>query len=935
MMKYTIGQTLCGFIVEQKRHIREIGGDLYILRHERSGAKLCYIDCDDRNMTYSVTFPTPSHDSTGVFHILEHSVLCGSEKYPVDDPFVELMKGSLYTFLNAMTFPDKTMYPVSSQNERDLMNLMSVYTDAVFRPLIYRDELAFRQEGWHIETDENGRPYYQGVVYNEMKGALSDPEDILYTAVFRESYEPCQYTTVSGGHPDDIVSLTYDEFVATHRRYYHPSNAHFYLYGKLDLEEKLAFLDREYLSSVDAIAPTVEPPVTVRKQTEVRRVTYTAHEVKKGEDYIALTYPIGYMPDMKTMLSLNILGSILTSSNYSPLKKRLLDKKLAVEVDCAVIEDLCYPLLSIKLQNADSNKLDEICSEIDDCLRALVRDGIERDVVRSHLCTAEFTLREGAGMGLSKGLIYNIQIMASWLYDKEPWLYLEYESALDELKKESENGLFERLIDTYMLDNAYANTVVMTPCIEESKYRTPDTLPDGYTAARTTDESTIPHLYLDDIDKDVVPYHNELVDFDGHRVLFHPIKTDGIVYLNLLFDIGHADDDELFSLSLLIQLLSNLPTEHYSGKELQTRLGLYTGSLTMGHAVSDTHSGVWSVAALRLKALEKNFGDAVALTEEILCHTDLSDKSLVRDIISQTYNDLTLSLINNASQIAKSRAAAGTSTADAINDKMSGIALYRRMRELYDHLDERLDDTIAEMGKVYEKFIRQGSAMMSIACDRETFDTLQRDVLTRPVVTSLAPATTPLLHGNIALKTPSDIVFNGYSADLSDIGLDLGAMQAGKKILSLEYLWDVIRVQNGAYGCGTAPTRHRRLDFWSYRDPQIRSTLSCFRGAAAFLQTLSLSRRQLEDYIIGCIRTLDSPVTPYQEALLADLSFLSGKTVEQQQQERDELLAVTLDDLHTFGDAIAGRMADGAYCTVGNADLIESCRELYDEIIIM
>ena len=932
-MKYNIGDKMHGFVVKKSKSVKEIGGDIYILRHEKSGAKLCYIDCDDRNMTYAVTFPTPSHDSTGVFHILEHSVLCGSEKYPVGDPFVELMKSSLYTFLNAMTFPDKTMYPVSSQNEKDLMNLMSVYTDAVFRPLIYRDETAFRQEGWHIETDPDGKPYYQGVVYNEMKGALSDPEDILYTAVFRESFKECQYTTVSGGHPDAIIKLTYDDFIAAHKRYYHPSNAHFYLYGKMDIGEKLAFLDSEYLSDIEAIEPTVEPHVEIKKQDEPRHEYYTAHEIKEGEDYITLTYPIGYMPDLTAMLSLQVLGSILTESNYSPLKKRLLDKGLAVEVDCSVVEDLCYPLLTIKLQNTYADKLNEIRCEIRDCLRELYENGIERDVVLSHLSTAEFELREGASSGLSKGLIYGIQIAGCWVYDEAPWMYLEYENALKKIKEQLDDRYFERLIERYILQNEFENIVYMTPRIEENKYSSPTDLPDDYKAEPIDPESKeVPHLDLADVDPKVIPDSCEKIEKDGKTILYHELKTDGIVYTNLLYDIGEADDNELFALVILTQLLSNLPTKAHSGKELQTLLGLYTGSLDLSNIAVKADDNAYAVCALRFKALGEKFCDALALAREIASSTLIEDKALIKDIINQTFTDLQLSLINNSGQTAMGRAAGTYSVADALSDKMRGLTAYENLRALHDDLDNRIDSVIADVRAVYEKYIIGGKCVLSVACDRETFDKLPDFSVTENAVTALTPTQTPLLSGSLALSAPTDIVFNGYSADIADESISAGAMIASKKILSLEYLWQTIRVENGAYGCGATPTRFRRLDFWSYRDPQIGSTLDCYRKAADFLSTLSLSDRQMEDYIIGCIRTLDTPTPPSHKALLSDIMFLSGRTDADRQRDRDELLSVTLKDVRHVGEAAKKYMDAAPYCTVGNAENIERNRDLFDRI---
>ena len=690
-MKYNIGDAIHGFVVEQRRHVKEIGGDLYILRHTHSGALLCYVDNDDRNMTYSITFATPSHDSTGVFHILEHSVLCGSRKYPVDDPFVELMKSSLYTFLNAMTFPDKTMYPVSSMNDKDLMNLMSVYTDAVFCPLIYDNENAFRQEGWHIERDENGKPYYQGVVYNEMKGALGDPDENLYQAVFGESYEPCQYTTVSGGHPDHIVKLTYEDFIANHKKYYHPSNARFYLYGKMEIEEKLRFLDEEYLSKVEPQEAITEPKITVKKQEKPFYCTYTADGEKTNEDYIAFTYPICEMPAFTTYLGLSVLTDILADTNYDPLKKRILDKGLAVECECEMIEDIAYPLFTIKLRHCDAGRLDEIEREVTDCLKECAA-GLDKEAVRAKLSTTEFNLREGSAAGLTKGLYYNIQIADTWLYGYEPWRYLEYEESLATLKEIMEKGYFEELIRVFLLWNQNRNIVVMTPTAAEKKYAEPDadaavTANDNSVSDQKAEkDARIPHLNIGDIDKKAVPFLTEVKGKEA-SYLYHPLKTDGIVYADLFFDIGQANDDELFDISILSSLLGNIATADTDGKTLQTRLGLYTGSLSMSGSVSSYNSRVISAAVLRFKALADNYSQAAELAEEILTKTVFDDKKAICDLIDQMVTELQLGFINNSSQLAAIRAAATHNTRDAILDKTGGLSFYQRLKALKESLD--------------------------------------------------------------------------------------------------------------------------------------------------------------------------------------------------------------------------------------------------------
>ena len=936
-MKYTIGQKLHGFVVEQSRYIKEIGGDLYILRHEHSGALLCYIDNDDRNMTYSVTFATPSHDSTGVFHILEHSVLCGSEKYPVDDPFVELMKSSLYTFLNAMTFPDKTMYPVSSMNDKDLMNLMSVYTDAVFRPLIYRDETAFRQEGWHIERGADGKPYYQGVVYNEMKGALGDPEENLYQAVFGESYEPCQYTTVSGGHPDHIVQLTYEDFIANHKKHYHPSNARFYLYGKMEIEEKLRFLDEEYLSKVEPQPAVVEPKITVKKQTEPYRCTYTADGEKSGEDYIAITYPVGEMPDFTTYLGLSVLTDILADTNSDPLKKRILDKGLAVECDCEMIEDIAYPLFTVKLRHCDSARLDEIEREVTACLRECAA-GLDQEAVRAKLSTVEFNLREGSAAGLTKGLYYNIQIADTWLYDYEPWRYLEYEAPLATIKEELDNGFFEKLIQTVLLDNEYRNIVVMTPTANEKKYAEPTEGPDDYSAGETIPTAdTIPHLNISDVDKKAVPYVTEEREKDGAPFLYHPLKTDGIVYADLFFDIGGADDDELFDISILSALLTNIATAKTDGQTLQTKLGLYTGSMGMSGTVTSYGDRVISAASLRFKALAGCYPQAAALAEEVLTQTVFNDRKAIIDLIGQLYTEMQLGFINNSSQIAASRAAANFNVRDAILDKTGGLSFYIRLKALKESLDSDPVGFAAlkeRIEAVYEKYIKGGKALYSLACDEESYAKLTDMPLPMAanLTDSLSQAQSALLSGNIALSAPCDIVFNGFSFN-TDKELSGGALLLAKKILSLEYLWQKIRVENGAYGCGTVPNSAKRLDMWSYRDPQIAITLNTFKNAAEFLSGLQLSDRALEDYIISVVRTLDNPQLPRATAYLGSVYHLMGRDFAAIQKERDELLSSTLADLNTVGESLKADIESAAFCTVGSAENIEANQELYDEIL--
>lgn len=942
-MKLTEGEERYGFTVEEIRAVQETEGELRRLRHRRSGAVLYDLDCKDPNMVYSVSFATPSENSTGVFHILEHSVLCGSEKYPSSDPFVDLMKGSLYTFLNAMTFPDRTMYPVASQNEKDLMNLMRVYTDAVFRPLILRSDRAFRQEGWHIAADENGAPCYQGVVYNEMKGALADPEEILINNIQQAAYRSGCGRCIYGGDPNEIVHLTYEEYLAAYRKHYCPANAVFFLYGDLDLDEKLRFLDTEYLSVLAPGAPVRMPATSLPDPgRQVRTCTYPARPemVRAGRDYIAYAFPMAPLPTFRDRLGALILAQLLAGSNFSPLKKELLERGLSVETVCTLTEENMRPLFLIELQECDAAKQDEIRSAVFGCLEGLVRTGFDPKLVESAVCDTEFTLRESNFGGYPKGLYYNIELLSSVLYGGEPWRYLAYEEPLREIRSAMGSGYFEKLLASLVTENPYRTEVVLTASDTEGPHYSspaPDTPLTPAPEETPPAGISVPRLGRSDIRPDVTTVHTAAFQNRGAPYFVHDLPTRGILYVRLHFDLSGADRGELFLLSVLSRLIGDLPTENRTSEQIQIDLGLLTGGIVAAVQALPDGDRTHAVLSVRMKALASQYAGAAELLDDLLRRTVLEDATEVRKVLLQLRMQMRNLLTNGAQTVVRDRASAAFSGTAAVRDAIGGIGFYEELRAA----ERDFGDGTAFLEKlraVRDRYLLHGRCRVTFGCDAgaaEKIGDVPLPMAGCATESEFGDTVLPLLTGSTAVIVPADIQFNGYARDIRAASVCRGTALACRQILNLEYLWHVIREQNGAYGCGSEFSRSGVLSFWTYRDPQLQRTLDCCRGAGDFLRTVQLGDADMDSYLIGCVRGLDFPLTPEQRSAFADTQFFMHLTDSLRRQEREELLATGASDVRAAGERIAASGGAESFCTAGSREAIEERRSLFETVLTL
>ena len=929
----------------QHEFLKDTGCDSLLLVHKKTGARVALLPSDDDNKVFYIGFRTPPKDSTGVAHIIEHTVLCGSRAFPVKDPFVELVKGSLNTFLNAMTYPDKTMYPVASTNDADFRNLMNVYLDAVFYPNIYREEKIFRQEGWHYEMESPEDDLtINGVVYNEMKGAFSSADEYLERVIFNGLFPDTSYGVESGGDPKNIPDLTYEQFLNFHSRYYHPSNSYIYLYGDMDMADTLAWLDEKYLSAFEKIEIDSE----IKKQApfaQMKRVEdvypIADEEDEKENTYLAWNVVTGDPLSIKEMIAYDVLDYALLSMPGAPVREALLEAGIGRDVTGAYNDGILQPYFSVEARGAEREDADRFEEIIRKVLTDQAEGGIDKKSLMAGINYLEFQFREADYATYPKGLMYSIDVFDSWLYDENaPFVSLKQLAAYEELRHDVETGYFEKLIKEVLLDNAYRNIVVMEPTASEKKYAEPTEEPDGYSAEnRRAETDPTPHLNLSDIDRNAVPYPTEKRGKDGTPYLYAPQKTDGIVYADLFFDISQASEKELFHLSILASLLTSVATLETDGAALQTKLGLYTGSMDAGMTATSYKGAVISALTFRFKALASCYAQAVTLAEEVLTKTVFDDQKAICDLIDQIFTDMQLGFINNSSQLAATRAAASHNVRDAIADRTGGLEFYQNLKELREQLrdDESAFDRLKEsLENVYEKFFKNGRAVFSLSCDEDSFKEIESVSLPMQanLTDRLENADMPLLSGNVALTAPCDIVFNGYSFNIAD-EMNGGALLLAKKILSLEYLWQKIRVENGAYGCGTVPNSAKRLDMWSYRDPQIGITLNTFKQAGDFLSSLQLSDRAVEDYIISVIRSLDNPQLPRTTAYLGAVYTLLGRSYEDIQKERDELLSATLSDLNEIGKVLQKASQNAAWCTVGNPENITANKALYDEIITL
>ena len=963
---------LNAYEVLKEEDLQDIHSKGWLLKHKKTGARVMLIENSDENKVFNIAFRTPPKNSTGVAHILEHSVLCGSREFPLKDPFVELVKGSLNTFLNAMTYPDKTCYPVASCNDRDFQNLMHVYLDAVFYPNIYKKEEIFRQEGWNYHLEKKEGPLkYNGVVYNEMKGAFSSPDDVLEREIMNSLFPDTTYGCESGGDPVNIPDLSYEEFLDFHRQYYHPSNSFIYLYGNMDMEEKLEFLDSHYLSAFDSLVIDSE----IRDQEAFAQVkdiqkSYPVSEDEGEEDntYLSYNMVVGEAADINLSLAFEVLDYALLSAPGAPLKQALLDAKIGRDIYGSFEDGIKQTYFSIVAKGANLSQKEEFVKVIRDTLTKIMEEGIDKKAVTAGINYYEFRFREADFSSYPKGLMYGLDILSSWLYDDtKPFCEVQLLEGFEFLKKALEEGYFEDLIRKYLLDNTHGAILSLVPEkglaakrdkeLEEKLENYRKSLSDeeltrmventkaleAYQESEEDPEALtcIPMLSREDIKKEITGLTNEEHYVDDSLFLYHDVCTNGIGYADLLFEIHDFDVNTVHYLGLLKSVLGAVDTENYSYGELFNEVNARTGGISYGIEVFDDAQDTdafRAMFAVRGKALYPEMDFMFSMIREVLTTSKLTDTKRLYEIIARVRSRAQASLASAGHSTAVLRGASYASPMAAFQDEMAGIGYYQFIEKLEKDFDSCKDEIVKNLRKVMEEVLRPENFCVSYTGERESLDTVKTQAaeIKKVLFNGQKPEPVkqaPCVKKNEAFKTSGQVQYVAQNGNFRKKGLEYtGALDILKVILSYDYLWINIRVKGGAYGCMSGFKYSGESFFVSYRDPHLKRTYDVFAGIPDYVRGFKADEREMTKYIIGTISGKDVPKTPQMKGNASKGAYFCGVTEEMMQKERDEILNAQAEDIQALAPLIEAILSDEEICVVGSEPKVQKEETLFGSI---
>ena len=960
---------LQAYEILEKRPIKDLNSEGIILRHKKSGARIAVISNDDDNKVFYIGFRTPPEDSTGVAHIIEHTVLCGSDKYPVKDPFVELVKGSLNTFLNAMTYPEKTIYPIASCNDKDFQNLMSVYMDAVFHPNIYKYQEIFKQEGWHYELESEDAPVtINGVVYNEMKGAFSSPDDVLSRQIMTSLFPDTTYANVSGGDPLHIPELTYEEYLDFHRRYYHPCNSYIYLYGDMDVAEKLAWMDEEYLSKYEAIELDSEIKLqkTFEKPVEVtHKYSISSTESEENNTYLSYNTVVETALDEKLYLAFDILDYALVSAPGAPLKQALIDAGIGSEITGGYDSGTLQPTFSIIAKNTNPEEKEHFLTVIRETLEGLVKNGLNKKSLLAGINSSEFRYREADFGHFPKGLLYGIQCLDSWLYDDmRPFLHLEALDTYRFLKEQVNTDYFEQLIQKYLLDNKHASVVIIEPekglnakneavlekklaeykaglSEEEIKKLVENTrhLKEYQeTPSLKEDLEKIPMLARSDMKKEAAPFYNTELSVKEVPVIHHDIFSNGIIYLTMLFDIAHIPAEDIPYLGVLKAVLGYVDTKNYSYADFSNEVNIHTGGIgsTIGVYPSVKEKDDYKVKfEVRTKALYDKLPEAVSLMEEMLFTSKLCDEKRLYEIIAELKSRLQVSISSAGHSVASTRAMTYFSKAAAYKDT---ITFYEVLCDLEAHFEERKEALIAKLKELTEAIFTRENLLVSVTCEKEGLSIATAELEKFiPMLFETAKTTKKAeiipVQKNEGFMDASQVMYVARAGNFRAHGFEYhGALRILKVIMEYDYLWINIRVKGGAYGCMNGYMKNGDTYFVSYRDPNLEKTNEIYDGIPAYIEQFTADERDMTKYIIGTISDMDIPMNPSTKGDRSMAAYLQNISYEEIQKERDQVIHATQEDIRNLKDMIASVLDEKNLCVIGNEETLQAHEDMFDNL---
>lgn len=958
----------------KEEELKGIQSKGYLMRHKKSGARVLLIENDDENKVFSIGFRTPPSDSTGVPHIMEHSVLCGSKNFPAKDPFVELVKGSLNTFLNAMTYPDKTVYPVASCNDKDFQNLMHVYMDAVLYPNIYEHEETFRQEGWSYKLDSaDDKLSYNGVVYNEMKGAFSSPEGVLDRVVLNTLFPDTSYANESGGDPEVIPELTYEQFLDFHRTYYHPSNSYIYLYGDMDMEEKLCWLDREYLCHYEkkVVDSEIHLQEAFSEMKELEMPYSIASDESEDENtYLSYNKVIGTSLDRELYLAFEILDYALLSAPGAPLKTALTDAGIGQDIMGSYDNGIYQPIFSVIAKNADADQKDNFIEVIENVLTDIVKNGMDQKALEAGINYHEFRYREADFGNYPKGLMYGLQIMDSWLYDDDkPFIHIEALDTFAFLKKQVGTRYYEDLIQKYLLDNTHGAIVIVKP--EKGRTARMDAELDAklqeYKASLGDEEiremvsrtkkleeyqsepereealERIPVLNREDISREIDPIFNEEMNLAGVPVVFHEIETNGIGYVDVMFDLSGVSAEELPYVGILQSVLGIIDTENYGYGELFNEINMHTGgigtSLELYNDVTNIREKVFKATfEIKGKALYPKLEKTFEMMGEILTASKLNDTKRIKEILAMTKSRLSMKFQSSGHTTAALRALSYASPSAKFKDMTNGIDFYQKIVDLSEHFEEEKESITATLINLTKKLFRPDNMMISYTASKEGMDGLEKMIanLSERLYKEVPEETPCIIHcekKNEGFKTASKVQYVARTGNFIDNGAAYtGALQILKVILSYDYLWQNIRVKGGAYGCMSNFNRIGEGYFVSYRDPNLKRTIEVYEGIVDYLKNFTVSDRDMTKYIIGTISNIDQPMTPATKGERSMNLYMNKVSAAMIREERSQILDATQDDIRALYRVVEAVLKADQLCVVGSEDKIEENKELFKTV---
>ena len=970
LMKLETGTVLHGFRVNRSVFVKELESQAYEMEHLQSGARVLYIQNEDDNKVFSISFRTTPSDSTGVPHICEHSVLCGSRKFPLKEPFVELVKGSLNTFLNAMTFPDKTMYPVASRNAVDFKNLMDVYLDAVFFPNMLTDEQVLMQEGWHYELESPDAPLtYCGVVYNEMKGVFSSPDSQLERRVMENLFPDTTYGVESGGDPDDIPNLTQEAFEAFHAKYYHPANSYIFLYGDMDIDATLAFIDGEYLSKFtkEQIDSAISRQAPVPSVVKTYPYGIAKEEKTEHKTLHSLTYVVDDALDPTLGLAFKVLTYVLLLSPAAPLKKALVDAGVGKDISGDFQDGLLQPLWGISINGSDPDKQDKILPVVRRVLGDMVKEGIDKTLLEGALNRIEFTLREADFAGRPKGLIYGIRCMDSWLYDGDPLAPLAYEGALKVLRDGIETGYYEHILQKYVLDNTYYALISLVPeqglterhdaelAEKLAAYKATLTEDDiaGIMAAtealkkrQATPDSpeallSIPTLSRDDLEHkaETIVVHEE--EMGTVRLCHVPDVTNGITYINAYFDLHGITAEELPYVYLLSDILGDLDTKKHTYSELASLIDLHTGGIdSTVSAFSDreNNKNYVPVFKFKAKALSKQIDKLVGLLKEISLDTVFTNEERLIELIEETKAGWDMDAFRRGHIIVMHRVLSYTSPVEAFCNA-GEFSYYQFISQTASGIRENCGEVAAKLQAVMDKIFVRAGLIIEVTCSDEE----------KKAAAAVLPQWLEALpqgehrtglcdfvmeQKNEGIMTSGKVQYVAKGGNFRDHGYTyVGSLMVLDTILQYGYLWTKIRVQGGAYGAFTRIYDNGDMVFCSYRDPNLGSTVQAYDELADYLETFDVSEREMTKYVIGTLSRIDVPLTPSLRGDKAMNRYFTGTTPDVAQKRRDQLLATTATDIRALAPLIRSVMADGNLCVMGGEGKIREEASLFGSLV--